>query len=129
MVVVEDEGITLLQLRRMLAQAGMQVVGAAGNGQEAVEVALRERPDLVVMDIKMPVMDGLEAARRILETYSVCIVMLTAFSTEEYQQQARDIGTYGYVLKPITSTTLLPQLDAALQKFQEANSAPGSTHP
>ncbi len=117
MVIVEDEAITLLQLRRALTQAGLKVVGVAGNGQEGVAAVLRERPDLVVMDIKMPVMDGIEAARRILETYRVCIVMLTAFSTAEYQEQAREVGSSGYILKPITSATLLPQLEAAYQKF------------
>jgi response regulator NasT len=116
-VIVEDEGITLLQLRRTLTRAGLKVVGTAGNGQEAVTVVLRELPDLVVMDIKMPVMNGIDAARRILETYRVCIVMLTAFSTEDYQQQAQDAGTCGYILKPITSSTLVPQLEAAYQKF------------
>src|SRR5581483_6962366 len=87
-VIVEDEGITVMQLRRMLVRAGMLVVGTAGNGKEGIETVLRERPDIVLMDIKMPVMDGLEAARRILETYPVCILMLTAYSTAEYQHRA-----------------------------------------
>lgn len=120
MVIVEDEGITMMQLRRTLTQIGLKVVGAAGNGQEGVEIVLREHPDLVVMDIKMPVMNGIEAARRILETYPVCIVMLTAFSTEEFQQQAREMGACGYVLKPITSDTLIPQLETAYRKYVQS---------
>lgn len=120
MVIVEDEGITIMQLRRALTQEGLKVVGIAGNGQEGVEVVLRERPDLVIMDIKMPVMNGIEAARRILESYRTCIVMLTAFSTDEYQQQAREIGAGGYILKPITGATLLPQIEAAYRNFHQS---------
>ncbi|HZT42607.1 MAG TPA: response regulator [Chthonomonadaceae bacterium] len=118
-VVVEDEGVTQLQLRRMLRSRGVAVVGVAANGQEAIEVVLRHKPDFVLMDIQMPVMNGLEASRRILEQYPVCIVMLTAFSEEEYLQEAQEIGVSGYVLKPVTTETLLPPLTAALQKFQK----------
>lgn len=121
-MVVEDEGITMMQLRRTLTQAGLKVVGVAGNGEEGVSLVLRERPDVVVMDIKMPVMNGIDAARRILETYPVCIVMLTAFSTEEFQEQAREIGACGYVFKPITAETLIPELEAAYQKFLQPGS-------
>ncbi|HLK59247.1 MAG TPA: response regulator [Chthonomonadaceae bacterium] len=117
-VIVEDEGVTVIQLRRTLVQAGLKVAGMASNGQEGAEMVLRERPDLVLMDIQMPVMNGLEATRRILETYPVCIVILTAFSTEEYQQQAHEVGASGYILKPITGALLLPQLETAYQQFQ-----------
>ena len=117
-VVCEDEGITQLQLRRVLTRAGMQVVGAAINGQEAVDIVLRERPDLVLMDIYMPLIDGLEAARRILETQPVCIIMLTAFSDEDYLRRAQEVGASGYVVKPITGDTLLPQIRTAYQAYQ-----------
>ena len=120
-VVCEDEGITLMQLKRMLTQAGLIVVDVADNGEAAVEIVLRERPDLVLMDIRMPKMDGLQAAERILQTYSVCIVMLTAFSEETYQQQAQKIGACGYVVKPITKDSLLPQLKKALDKFTKSD--------
>lgn len=110
-----------MQLRRMLAQAGMLVVGMAGNGKEGVEIVLRERPEIVLMDIRMPVMDGLEAAQRILETYPVCILMLTAYSTEEYQRRAQETGAAGYILKPITSQTLLPELRDAYARFTETH--------
>lgn len=113
----------MMQLRRTLTQAGLKVLGVAGNGEAGVAAVLRERPDVVIMDIKMPVMNGIEAARRIMESYNVCIVILTAFSTEEYQEQARKIGVCGYVFKPISADTLLPQLEAAYQKFVQ--SAPG----
>lgn len=116
-VIVEDEGVTQLQLTRILRSQGIQVVGTAGNGKVAVEVVLRERPDLVLMDIRMPVMDGLEASERILAEYRVCIVMLTAFSDEEYQKRAEELGTCGYVVKPIMVETLMPQLKDAFHKF------------
>jgi response regulator NasT len=119
-IIVEDEGITQLQLTKILRSRGIQVVGAAANGKEAVEIVLREHPDFVLMDIRMPVMDGLEASERILAEYRVCIVMLTAFSEEEYQQRAQELGTCGYVLKPITAETLLPELEAAYDKFHQS---------
>jgi two-component system, response regulator PdtaR len=117
-IIVEDEGITQMQLRRSLTKAGLQVVATANNGQTAVEVVLRERPDLVLMDIRMPIMDGLEAARRILQEYRVCIVMLTAFATEEYQEKAKELGACGYIHKPIITATLFSELQEAYSKFQ-----------
>jgi DNA-binding NarL/FixJ family response regulator len=116
-VIVEDEGMTQWQLRRILARAGLVVAGSASDGQTGVDIALRERPDLVLMDINIPVMDGLEAARHILETYSACVVMLTAFDIEEYHAQARKLGACGYIIKPVTADTLLPQLRAAFSAF------------
>lgn len=117
-VVVEDEGVTQLQLRRILISEGVEVVGVASNGKEAVDLVRDQNPDFVLMDIRMPVMDGLEATRRILEDHPVCIVMLTAFSDAEYQLEAAAIGTCGYVLKPVTSDTLIPQVRSALQTYK-----------
>lgn len=116
-VVVEDEGITQLQLTRILRREGLDVVGTASNGKEGVKTVLAERPDLVLMDIRMPVMDGLEATERILSEYRVCIVMLTAFSDEEYRKRAEELDTCGYVIKPVTAESLMPQLKAAFEKF------------
>jgi two-component system, response regulator PdtaR len=118
-VICEDEGITQMQLKRILTQAGLVVVATAGDGQSGVDAVLRERPDLVLMDIKMPVMDGLEAAEQILATYRVCIIMLTAYATEEYQQRATEIGSCGYVIKPITAQTLLPEMQQAYTRFSD----------
>jgi len=120
-VIVEDEGITQLQLRKLLRSEGIKVVGTASDGQEGVELVLKERPDFVLMDIRMPVMDGLEATERILAEYRVCIVMLTAFSDEAYRQQATELGACAYVLKPVTVETLMPQLKAAYHKFHHAS--------
>jgi response regulator NasT len=114
-VIVEDEGVTQMQLRRLLTNAGLNVVGTAGNGKEGVEVILRELPDMVLMDINMPQMDGLEAARIVLEAQKTCIVMLTAYSDESYQQQAREAGARGYLLKPVSRDTLLPLLRQTYQ--------------
>ncbi len=118
-VIVEDEGITQLQLRRLLRKNGLEVVGEAADGREAIEVVLSSRPDLVLMDIKMPVMNGLEASEHILSEYSVCIVMLTAFSDTEYQERAKEIGACGYVVKPITADILLSQVRVALRRFSQ----------
>jgi YesN/AraC family two-component response regulator len=118
-VIVEDEGMTQLQLRRILRSEGMEVVGLAANGREALEIVLKKKPDVVLMDIRMPVMDGPEASRPILEQYRVCIVMLTALPEEEYQHEAQEIGVSAYVLKPVTAEILLTQLAAALQKFSQ----------
>jgi response regulator NasT len=118
-VVVEDEGITQLQLHRILRSQGVIVVARAANGREAVAAVARHRPDFVLMDVQMPVMNGLDAAHEILRKQKVCIIMLTAFSDDEYQRAATDIGACGYVLKPITSETLVPQVLRALRKFDE----------
>ncbi len=119
-VIVEDEGMTQLQLRRILTREGMLVVGAAPNGQAGIEIVLRERPDLVLMDIKMPgEINGLDAAEAILQTYVVCIVMLTAYATEEYLQRAQNIGACGYVVKPVTADALIPPLKTAYRQWQQ----------
>ena len=118
-IVCEDEGIMLMQLKRILTQAGLLVVGVADNGETAIDVVRCERPDLVLMDIRMPKMDGLTAAEHILGSQSVCIVMLTAFSEESYRQQAREIGACGYIVKPVVRDNLLPQLMAAYELFRQ----------
>lgn len=119
-VIVEDEGITQLQLKKIPRSQGVEVVGTAADGKDAVDVVLKEIPDFVLVDIRMPIMDGLEASERILAQTRVCIVMLTAFSGEEYQQRAQAIGTCGYVLKPVTVETLVPEIEAAFLKFHDS---------
>ena len=107
-----------MQLHRIFTLMQVEVVGAAMSAPEGVEAVLREKPDLVLMDIRMPgEYDGLEAARRILEVQSVCIVILTAFSEQSYKDQAQQIGVCGYIVKPIDQETLIPQLEAALTAF------------
>jgi CheY-like chemotaxis protein len=113
-VICEDEGLTLMQLRRMMTQAGLTVVGAVNNGREGVDVTLRERPDIVLMDVGMPVMDGFEAARSILAEYRPCIVMLSGYPDEELKTQAALLGTDAYLIKPVTRNMLIPCIQAAL---------------
>ncbi len=114
---VEDEGITQMQLGRILRSAGMVLVGMATSGPEGVELALRERPDIILMDINMPGdYNGLEAARRILEEYRTCILMLTAYT--DYAEQAKEIGAQGYVVKPIDRSTLLNHVREALSRCE-----------
>ncbi|HLJ53714.1 MAG TPA: response regulator [Chthonomonadaceae bacterium] len=117
-VIVEDQGITTLQIRRGLTNAGMTILGDASNGRSGVELVLRERPDIVLMDIRMPEMDGLEAARAILRELRTCVVMLTAFATPEYEAISREIGAHGFVGKPIESRELLLRMDEAWQAFE-----------
>jgi AmiR/NasT family two-component response regulator len=116
-VVVEDEGVTQMQLRRALSRAGLQVIGTAANGREGVETVLRERPDIVLMDIRMPVMDGIEATGKIIAEYPVCLLMLTAFSDEENKVRAQAAGASGYIVKPITGEMLIPVLEKAYTAF------------
>ena len=125
MVICEDEGIVQMQLKRILTQAGLVVAAVAGDGQAGVEAVLRERPDLVLMDINMPVMNGLDAARQILGDYRVCMIFLTAYATEEYREQAAAVGACGYILKPVTAQALLPQLKQACARFTSMSSEAG----
>ncbi len=117
-IIVEDEGITQMQLRRVLNLAGLKVVGFALNGEDGVTITLQERPDIVLMDITMPGnINGIEALRRIRAEFSVCAVMLTAYA--EYRQEAEAAGACGYIIKPIDSTTLIPQLVQAFTRWQK----------
>ena len=118
-VTVEDESITQLQLRKVLTRAGLIVVGQAMNGRDGVDLVLREKPDIVTMDITMPVMDGLEATRRIMEQNSTCVVIVTAYTNDEYRQKAEEVGASGYVVKPIAASSLLPALESIYENRTE----------
>ena len=110
-VTVEDESITQLQLRKVLTRAGLIVVGQAMNGKDGVALILKEKPDLVTMDITMPIMDGLEATRQVMELDDTCVVIVTAYTNDEYRQRAVEVGASGYVVKPIAAESLLPALE------------------
>ncbi len=118
-VVAEDEALIRLDIVEMLREAGFEVVGEAGDGEEAVRLAEQHRPDLVVMDIKMPVLDGISAAERIAGGRIAPVVLLTAFSQRELVERARDAGAMAYVVKPFSSADLLPALEIALSRHQE----------
>lgn len=118
-VVAEDEALIRLDIVEMLRDAGFEVVGEAGDGEEAVRLAEEHRPDLVVMDIKMPVLDGISAAERIVGARIAPVVLLTAFSQRELVERARDAGAMAYVVKPFSAADLLPALEIALSRHQE----------
>jgi len=118
-VVAEDEALIRLDIVEMLREAGYDVVGEAGDGEEAVRLAEEHRPDLVVMDVKMPVLDGISAAERIAGARVAPVVLLTAFSQRELVERARDAGAMAYVVKPFSAADLLPALEIALSRHRE----------
>jgi AmiR/NasT family two-component response regulator len=118
-LVAEDEALIRLDLAEMLGEAGYDVVGQASNGQQAVEMAEQLHPDLVIMDVKMPVLDGISAAERIGKARLCPVVMLTAFSQTELVERARDAGVMAYIVKPFTSADITPAIDIALSRWGE----------
>jgi len=118
-VVAEDEALIRLDVVEMLRDGGFDVVGEAGDGEQAVRLAEEQRPDLVVMDVKMPVLDGISAAERIVRARIAPVVLLTAFSQRELVERARDAGAMAYVVKPFSAADLLPALEIAVSRHQE----------
>ena len=118
-LVVEDEALIRLDLAEMLTEEGYVVAGEAADGEQAVELARRLHPDLVIMDIKMPKMDGITAATSIVEERIAPVVMLTAFSQRELIEQARDAGAMAYLVKPFARHELVPAIELAVSRFAE----------
>lgn len=118
-VVAEDESIIRLDLVEMLSERGYDVVGEAADGEAAVRLVEEMRPDLVVMDIKMPVLDGISAAERIVKARLAPVVLLTAFSQTELVERAREAGAMAYVVKPFTADSLVPSLELAISRHAE----------
>lgn len=118
-VVAEDEALIRLDVVEILREAGYEVVGEAADGEEAVRLAEQHRPDLVVMDVKMPVLDGISAAERITGARIAPVVLLTAFSQRELVERARDAGAMAYVVKPFTAADLLPALEIAVSRHAQ----------
>ena len=118
-LIAEDETIIRLDLRNLLEGAGFEVCGEAKNGLEAVELARSEQPDLAVLDVKMPQLDGIEAARRILDERPIPIVMLTAYGQDELVSRAVEAGVFGYLVKPFREADLLPAIRAARARHEE----------
>jgi AmiR/NasT family two-component response regulator len=118
-VIAEDEALIRLDLAEMLAEEGYDVVGQAGDGEAAIELAMRHRPDLVVMDVKMPKLDGIAAASQIAQARIAPVVMLTAFSQRELVERARDSGAMAYLVKPFTKSDLVPAIEMAMSRFAE----------
>ena len=118
-LVAEDETIIRLDLRALLEHAGFEVCGEARDGAEAVELARSLQPDLAIMDVKMPRLDGIEAARRILEERPIPIVMLTAYGQDEIVSRAVEAGVFGYLVKPFREQDLLPAIHTARARHEE----------
>lgn len=118
-LVAEDEAIIRLDLAEMLTEAGYDVVGQASNGEQAVTMTRDLAPDLVIMDVKMPKMDGISAAEIIAEERIAPIVMLTAFSQRDLVERARDAGAMAYVVKPFGASDVVPAIEIAMGRFQE----------
>ena len=118
-LVVEDEALIRLDLTEMLTEEGYVIAGEAGDGEQAVELARELRPDLVIMDVKMPKMDGIAAAGAIVEEKIAPVVMLTAFSQRDLIEQARDAGAMAYLVKPFARHELVPAIELAVSRFAE----------
>jgi two-component system, response regulator PdtaR len=118
-LIAEDEALIRLDLAEMLRDEGYEIVGEAGDGQEAVELAERLRPDLVIMDVKMPRRDGIDAASAIAGKRIAPIVVLTAFSQRDLVERARDAGAMAYLVKPFTISDLIPAIELAMSRFSE----------
>jgi len=118
-VIAEDEALIRMDLAEMLGEEGYDVVGEAGDGQRAIELAEELRPDLVILDVKMPVLDGIAAAERIAGSRIAPVVVLTAFSQRELVERARDAGAMAYLVKPFSRTDLVPAIEMAVSRFAE----------
>jgi response regulator NasT len=119
-VIAEDEALIRLDLKEILETEGYDVVGECGRGDEAVELVGELHPDLAILDVKMPGMDGIEAARRITAShYEVAVLILTAFSQRNLIEDARDAGVVAYLVKPFQRGELVPAIEVALARFEE----------
>lgn len=118
-VVAEDESLIRLDIVEILRDNGFDVVGEAGDGETAVQLATDLRPDVVVMDVKMPHLDGISAAERLAKNHVAPVVLLTAFSQKELVERASEAGAMAYVVKPFTPNDLLPAIEIALSRYQQ----------
>jgi response regulator NasT len=118
-LIAEDEALIRLDLKEMLEEEGYAVVAEVGDGQQAVDQATELRPDLVILDIQMPVLDGLSAAEQIAATRTAPVIVLTAFSQRELVERARDAGAMAYLVKPFSKHDLVPAIEVARARFAE----------
>jgi two-component system, response regulator PdtaR len=118
-LIADDESIIRLDLGEMLANLGYEVIGEVGDGATAVELAMRLRPDLVIMDIKMPGMDGITAARELTRERVAPVLLLTAYSERELVERAKEAGIVAYLVKPFREAELMPAIEIALSRFAE----------
>jgi len=118
-IIAEDEALIRLDLKEMLEEEGYSVVAEVGDGQQAVDRATELRPDLVILDIQMPVLDGLSAAEQIASARIAPVIVLTAFSQRELVERARDAGAMAYLVKPFSKNDLVPAIEVARARFSE----------
>ncbi|NLU74661.1 response regulator [Streptomyces sp. HNM0575] len=118
-VIAEDEALIRMDLKEMLEEEGYSVVGEAGDGRRAVELAREHRPDLCIFDVKMPVLDGISAAEKVAEESIAPVLMLTAFSQRELVERARDAGAMAYLVKPFSKSDVVPAIEMAVSRFTE----------
>lgn len=118
-VIADDESLIRLDLREMLTHLGYEVIGEAGDGRTAVELARRLRPDLLVMDIRMPELDGISAAEQLTNEKIAPVVLVTAYSDQELVERAREAGVVGYVVKPFREAELMPVIELSRARFEE----------
>ena len=118
-VIAEDEAIIRLDLKEILEEEGYEVVGETGRGDEAVALVRANKPDLAILDIRMPGMDGLAAAREITSDHAAAVLILTAFSQRDLIEQARDAGALAYLVKPFARNELVPAIEVAVGRFQQ----------
>ena len=121
-VIAEDEALIRMDLAEMLGEEGYDVVGQAGDGARAVELARELRPDLVILDVKMPVLDGIAAAERIAGERIAPVVILTAFAQRDLVDRAREAGAMAYLVKPFSAQDLVPAIEIAVSRFAEVQS-------
>jgi AmiR/NasT family two-component response regulator len=120
-VIAEDEALIRMDLAEMLGEQGYEVVGEAADGARAVALAEDLRPDLVILDVRMPVLDGIAAAERIASQRIAPVVILTAFSQRELVERARDAGAMAYLVKPFSASDLVPAIEMAMSRFAEVD--------
>ena len=124
-LIAEDEALIRLDLKEMLEEEGYAVVAEVGDGQQAVDRATELRPDLVILDIQMPVLDGLSAAEQIAKARIAPVIVLTAFSQRELVERARDAGAMAYLVKPFSKNDLVPAIEVARARFAEMTALDG----
>ncbi len=118
-VIADDEPIIRLDLRKTLENMGHQVVGEAGDGAKAVEIARELKPDIIILDIKMPEMDGIEAAKMLTTEAVAPVLLLTAYSQKDLVDRAKDAGVFAYLVKPFKEADLLPAMEIAISRYEE----------